>query len=157
MDLRLICRTGLHSPAPLLPVLSTALSPLHIITFADITTGYTSTSLPQGPRESRSDAGKQIKIDQSRAISKNPHQSDISTTIERFRRTAIGLATRKEENMSEAAEQDIIPGDSVVAPNPEETPAAHEAEDAVHILAADPNGPGVLVSQLWCVTQVELK
>ena len=50
--------------------------------------------------------------------------------------------------MSEAANQDIIPGDSVVAPNPE-TPVAHEAEDAVDILDADPDGPGVLVSQLF--------
>jgi hypothetical protein len=50
--------------------------------------------------------------------------------------------------MSEAAKQDIAAGDSVVAPNPEETPAAHEAEDAVDILAADADGPGVLVSHL---------
>jgi hypothetical protein len=61
------------------------------------------------------------------------------------------------EKMSEAANQDNIPGDTGVGPNPEGAPAAHEADNADDILDADQDGPDVLVSQLCCVIRVELK
>jgi hypothetical protein len=48
--------------------------------------------------------------------------------------------------MAEATNQEIISGDSIV--DPEEAPAAHEADDTADILDADSDGPDVLVSQL---------
>jgi hypothetical protein len=48
--------------------------------------------------------------------------------------------------MSEATNQGIVSGASVV--DPEEAPAAPEADDTADILDADSDGPDVLVSQL---------
>jgi hypothetical protein len=58
--------------------------------------------------------------------------------------------------MSEAGNQDIMPGEPAVAPNPGGAPATHEAEDAADVLDADADGPDILVSKLRCVTWAEL-
>ncbi|PMD12025.1 S-adenosyl-L-methionine-dependent methyltransferase [Hyaloscypha hepaticicola] len=46
--------------------------------------------------------------------------------------------------MFEAGNQDIMPGESAIAPHPGGAPATHEAEDAADVLDADADGPDVL-------------